>query len=120
MGITIEWAELAFEWEAPTRYGVERTYYSRPVARMLMSCELRPRPGVGTTLVYDMKLTPTGLFGRLALPFSIGKQARMTTGKVFRRYDEFALRGLRTPTSPKKRGSPTVAWPDWPRSDARS
>lgn len=95
MGIVIEWDELGFEWIAPTRYAVERTYYSGPVAKMVMACELTPRAGGGTTLVYDMRLTPSSLFGRLALPFSIGKQARATTERVFRRYDEFALRGLR-------------------------
>jgi class 3 adenylate cyclase len=96
MGVAIEWDELAFEWLAPARYGVERIYYSGPVAKMAMSCELAPRAGGGTTLVYDLRLTPSSLFGRLALPFSIGKQARATTERVFRRYDEFALRGLRS------------------------
>ena len=95
MGLVIEWDELAFEWLAPTRYGVERTYYSGPVAKMLMFCELIPRAGGGTTLTYDMRLTPSSLFGRFALPFSIGKQARATTERVFRQYDEFAQRGLR-------------------------
>jgi class 3 adenylate cyclase len=95
MGVVIEWDELAFEWIAPNRYAVARTYYSGPVARMLMSCELTPHISGGTTLVYDMRLTPASLFGRLALPFSIGKQARATTERVFRRYDEFARRGLR-------------------------
>lgn len=95
MGIVIEWDELAFEWIAPTRYSVNRTYYSGPVARMVMSCELAPRDGGGTTLTYDMRLTPSSLFGRIALPFSIGKQARATTERVFRRYDEFAQQGLR-------------------------
>jgi class 3 adenylate cyclase len=94
LGIVIEWDELAFEWLAPTRYAVERTYYSGPVAKMLMSCELTPRAG-GSTLTYDMRLTPASLFGRLALPFSIGKQVRATTERVFRRYDGFAQRGLR-------------------------
>src|SRR5438132_10217643 len=79
MGITIEWDELAFEWLAPTRYAVERIYYSGPVAKMVMSCELAPHAGGGTTLVYDMRLTPSSFFGRLALPYSIGKQARSTT-----------------------------------------
>jgi class 3 adenylate cyclase len=96
MGIVIEWEELAFEWIAPRRFAVERTYYSGPVAKMIMSCELAPRTGGGTTLVYDMLITPASLMGRLALPFSIGKKAREVTERVFRRYDEFALSGLRT------------------------
>ncbi len=95
-GVVIEWDELAFEWLAPQRYAVERTYYRGPVAKMVMTCELTPRAGGGTTLVYDMRLTPAGLFGRLALPLLIGRKARATTERVFRRYDEFARQGLRT------------------------
>src|SRR5471032_1420253 len=33
LGVLIEWDELAFEWLAPVRYGVERTYFSGPVAK---------------------------------------------------------------------------------------
>jgi class 3 adenylate cyclase len=94
MGLVIEWDELAFEWLAPRKFGVDRTYHSGPVARMVMFCELIPRGG-GTTLVYDMRLTPASLFGKIALPFTIGKKARATTERVFRHYDEIAQRGLR-------------------------
>jgi adenylate cyclase len=94
-GVVIEWDELAFEWLAPRRYAVERIYYRGPVAKMLMTCELTPRTGGGTTLAYDMRLTPTGLLGRLTLPLVIGRKARATTERVFRRYDEFARQGLR-------------------------
>ncbi len=96
LGLTIEWDELAFEWLAPTRYAVDRTYYSGPVSKMIMSCELRPRAGGGTTLLYDMRLTPSSWLGRLALPLTIGKKARATTERVFRQYDDYAQRGLRT------------------------
>jgi hypothetical protein len=83
LGVVIEWDELAFEWLAPQRYGVERTYFSGPVAKMLMFCELTPNATGGTTLTYDLRLTPSSLFGRLALPFSIGQQARAPTERVF-------------------------------------
>jgi class 3 adenylate cyclase len=95
VGVAIEWDELAFEWEAPVRFAVERNYHSGPLAKMLMFCELKPRDDGGTTLVYDMRLTPANFLGRLSLPYSIGTKARETTERVFRRYDEFALRGLR-------------------------
>jgi len=95
MGLVIEWEEQAFEWLEPSRYAVARTYFSGPVAKMLMRCELAPRADGGTTLTYELRLTPAGLFGRLALPLSIGRQARATTERVFRRYDEFAKQGLR-------------------------
>ncbi len=96
MGLVIEWDELAFEWLAPQRFGVDRTYYSGPVARMVMACELTPRDDGGSSLHYDIRLTPSSLFGKIALPFTIGKKARATTERVFRHYDEIAQRGLRT------------------------
>lgn len=95
MGIVIEWEERAFEWQEPWRYAVERNYSSGPVAHMLMRCDLAPRADGGTTLTYELRLTPANLLGRLALPLSIGRQARATTERVFRRYDEFAQHGLR-------------------------
>ncbi len=94
-GLVIEWEELAFEWIEPFRYSVERTYFAGPVARMAMSCELQPRAGGGTTLGYAMEFTPANLLGRLALPYSIGRRARALTERVFRRYDEAALRRAR-------------------------
>lgn len=94
-GLVIEWDELAFEWVEPQRYAVDRTYFSGPVAKMVMSCELKPRPAGGTTLIYEMRLTPANLLGRLILPFSIGRTARAITERVFQRYDHFALQGQR-------------------------
>ncbi len=94
-GVIVEWDEFAFEWLAPQRYAVERIYHRGPVAKMLMTCELHPRPDGGTTLIYFMRLTPANFLGRFALPLVIGRKARATTERVFRRYDEFALQGLR-------------------------
>lgn len=105
-GIVVEWDELAFEWLEPTRYAVDRTYHAGPVTKMVMSCELKPRDGGGTTLIYDMQLTPASFFGNLLLPFTIGKKARATTERVFRKYDEYAQRGLRTSQLAQK---PTLA-----------
>ncbi|MDO8542847.1 MAG: SRPBCC family protein [Opitutaceae bacterium] len=94
-GITLEWDEHAFEWNAPRRFGVERVFLRGPIARFTMTCELEPRPDGGTHLIYDLRIVPAGLLGRMALPLSIGRQARAVTDRVFRRYDEFALGGLR-------------------------
>lgn len=95
MGLVIEWEEHGFEWLEPYRFAVTRTYLSGPVARMRMRCELAPGPNGGTTLTYELRLTPASLLGRLALPFSIGRQARATTERVLRRYDAFAQQGVR-------------------------
>ncbi len=94
-GIVIEWDEFAFEWNEPRHYAVERNYHRGPMARMVMSCDLEEIPGGGTRVTYTMELTPRNLLGRLSLPLVIGRQARATTERVFRRYDEFALAGLR-------------------------
>ncbi|MSU25417.1 MAG: hypothetical protein EXS32_16550 [Opitutus sp.] len=120
LGLVIEWEELAFEWLAPTRFAVHRTYYSGPVAQMVMACELLPRAGGGTTLIYDLRLTPSSWLGRLALPFTIGKKARATTGRVFLRYDEFAQAGQRLSQFAQNRRSPTVGPSALPPSAARS
>ncbi|MBS0663666.1 MAG: hypothetical protein JSR48_10420 [Verrucomicrobia bacterium] len=95
MGLVIDWEEQAFEWQEPWRFSVHRIYSSGPVARMIMGCELAPRADGGTTLTYEMRLRPSGWIGRLALPFSIGRQVRAVTERVLRRYDEFAAQGLR-------------------------
>lgn len=92
LGIPIEWDESAFEWVMPQRFGAERRYHRGPVARMIVACELVPRRDGGTTLVYTMRITPAGWFGRLALPVAIGFDARRKMDRVFRRYDELARR----------------------------
>ncbi|MBS0632390.1 MAG: hypothetical protein JSS11_10775 [Verrucomicrobia bacterium] len=94
LGVVIEWEERAFEWIEPTRYSVDRTYFSGPVARMTATCVLQPR-GTGTTLDYELRFTPSGLLGRLTLPIAIGRQARAVTERTFRRYDQLAQSGQR-------------------------
>jgi len=73
MGLAIDWEEQAFEWLEPRRFAVSRHYFSGPVAAMVVRCELAPRVDGGTTLTYELHVTPAGLLGRLALPFSIGR-----------------------------------------------
>ncbi|HWA87318.1 MAG TPA: DUF5939 domain-containing protein [Opitutus sp.] len=92
-GLPIVWEEQAFEWIQPVRFGVVRDYFSGPVARMALHCELRPREG-GTTLDYEMQLTPAHLLGRWLFPLAVGRRVHQVVERVFRRYDEFALRGL--------------------------
>jgi eukaryotic-like serine/threonine-protein kinase len=76
MGLTIEWDERAFEWLAPQHFAVERTYYSGPVARMVVRCELQPRAPGGTTLIYEARLTPSSVLAWRSLSPSAGGRAR--------------------------------------------
>lgn len=94
-GFTIEWEEQAFEWIEPVRFRVRREYFRGPVARMEVHCELSPRIDRGTTLVYEMRVTPANRLGRLALPLAVGRRVHAITERVFRRYDEAALAGER-------------------------
>ncbi|HTB81994.1 MAG TPA: DUF5939 domain-containing protein [Opitutaceae bacterium] len=94
MGLVIEWDEQPFEWLAPHRFGVERIYHRGPLGRFSVQCRLAPRGGNGTTLDYEVKITPAGLLGRLAVPAQIGGQMRSAIDRVMRRYDEFAQQGL--------------------------
>jgi class 3 adenylate cyclase len=103
-GVVIEWDEFPFEWHEPRRFAVERNYHRGPLSRMVMSCDLEDLPGGGTRVTYAMILTPRNLLGRLTLPLVIGRQARATTERVFRRYDESALAGQRV--SQLNRASP--------------
>ncbi|HVU23408.1 MAG TPA: SRPBCC family protein, partial [Opitutus sp.] len=96
LGLPIIWEEYAFEWIEPVRFSVVRDYSRGPVARMVLNCELQPRPDGGTALTYEMQLTPAHLLGRLLLPVAVGRRVRSIVARVLHRYDEFALRGLAT------------------------
>jgi class 3 adenylate cyclase len=96
-GVPIEWNEFAFEWVAPERFGVERIYSRGPLARMVVNCVLEP-DGSGTRLTYDMRVTPSGVLGRVAAPLTIGRQAGATMARVFRQYDQLAQQGVRHST----------------------
>ncbi len=95
LGVPIEWDEFAFEWVAPERFGVERKYHRGPVAKMIVRCTLTPQAKGGTTVTYELRVTPAGWAGRLAAPFSIGRRAGATMERVIRQYDIYALRGAR-------------------------
>lgn len=98
-GLTIEWEESAFEWVAPRRFAVQRTYHRGPVACMTVECELVPRERSGTTVLYHVRVTPAGTLGRLAVPFTLGRHAGTRMEAVLRRYDALASAGLRMPAS---------------------
>ncbi len=90
LGIVGEWEEREFEWVQPVRFAVERRFSRGPLARMVQSCELGAKPGGGTTVVYEMRVTPANLLGALIVPVAIGLRMRRVTERVFRRYDEAA------------------------------
>jgi class 3 adenylate cyclase len=93
LGISGEWEEREFEWVQPVRFAVERRFSRGPVGRMTVSCSLAARPGGGTTITYEMGVTPANLLGALIVPLAIGVRMRREVERVFRSYDERALKG---------------------------
>lgn len=93
-GVPIEWDERAFAWLAPHRFGVERIYRRGPIAHLRIHCALEPRADGGTTLTYDVRIEAGGLLGRLSTPLTVGRISRVLFGRIFRRYDELAQRGI--------------------------
>jgi hypothetical protein len=95
LGRPVEWEEIAFESVEPVRFGVERHYLSGPLAWVVWWCGLAPRADGGTTLTYDMRIRPASALVGAVLPFIIERRVRRPAERVFKKYDEFALAGLR-------------------------
>jgi class 3 adenylate cyclase len=91
-GLTAEWDELPFEWIEPLRFMVDHRFVRGPVGRLVTVCELTPT-GSGTSLAYELRVTPRNAIGQLLSPLFFGWNARRATDRVFRRYDELARRG---------------------------
>jgi class 3 adenylate cyclase len=89
-GMRLEWDEAPFEWTAPRRFGVVRTYRAGPMSRIKVDAEILPRDGGGSHLVYQIWMTPRGLLAKFALPLMMKWKSRPAFDAVFRRYDGMA------------------------------
>ena len=85
-----EWEEREFEWIRPARFIVDRRFSKGPISRMIQSCELTARDGAGTTVVYEMRVTPVNLLGAIVVPLAVGVRMRRAVERVFRHYDRLA------------------------------
>jgi class 3 adenylate cyclase len=101
LGIAGEWEEREFEWIQPVRFAVHRTFSRGPLSRMVQSCELAAGPGGGTSLVYEMRVSPRNLLGAAIIPLSIGLRMHRSAERVLRRYDEIALLGPAVSEQPR-------------------
>jgi class 3 adenylate cyclase len=90
MGMGVEWEEEPFEWIKPYRFGVVRRYLKGPVARMRVQAELKPQPGGGTRLVYEVWAQPKTALGLTAIPIQIGLISARSFAALLRRYDKLA------------------------------
>lgn len=91
-GLKMEWDEAPFEWTAPRRFGVVRTYHSGPMSKIRVAAELEPR-GTGSHLVYQIWMTPRGFLGKVAIPLQMKWKSYPTFDALFRKYDEIAQSG---------------------------
>jgi adenylate cyclase len=95
-GVTLEWDEEPFEWVAPYRFGVVRTYKPgplRPIAQLRVRAHLQPRPGGGTHFTYEVWARPANWLGYAAIPVQIGLLSHRQFSAVFRQYDQLAADG---------------------------
>jgi len=90
-GMPVEWEEQPFEWVRPFRFGVVRTYSKGPVAELKVLVLLSAKSDGGTSLTYEVWVTPKSLMGVIATPIQIGLLASRRFRTAFRKYDELAL-----------------------------
>lgn len=88
--LSIIWVEEPFEWVAPYTYGVMRHYENGPLQTMQVLAQLTPKPGGGTTLVYETWIVPRNILGRLAAPIALGLVAPRRFNKAVQMYDKVA------------------------------
>ncbi|NUN49263.1 MAG: hypothetical protein HUU15_10595 [Candidatus Brocadiae bacterium] len=90
-GMTMEWDEAPFEWEAPRRFGVVRNYRSGPIERIRVAVNLDPRDGGGSRLTYQIWMIPRGFLAGMVLPLQMKWKSRPAFETVFRAYDQAAV-----------------------------
>jgi len=90
-GMPVEWEEQPFEWVRPFRFGVARTYSKGPIAELKALALLSAKSEGGTSLTYEVWVTPKSLLGVIATPIQIGLIACRRFRRAFRKYDELAL-----------------------------
>lgn len=95
-GVPLDYVEEPFEWIRPYRFGVIRTFLPgpipgiQPLAYLRILARLRPDPGGGTHLVYEVWAKPRNLLGYLAIPLQIGLLNKRKFAATFREYDRLA------------------------------
>ncbi len=89
-GMGVEWEEQPFEWVRPFRFGVTRTYSSGPMAQLRALAELTPRADGGTTLVYNVWITPKSFLGVIIVPLQLRFISGPRFARAFKEYDETA------------------------------
>ncbi len=98
LGMPLEWEEEPFAWQSPRRFSVGRRYLAGPIDRMRTTLELTARQEGGTRLMYEVRVHPRNLLGRIAVPIAIGTVGLRRFASIFRAYDAAARRGQVPPT----------------------
>jgi class 3 adenylate cyclase len=106
LGVPIEWEEEPFEWVQPHRFSVLRRYVSGPLESMWTSARLEERPDRRTHLVYEIRVRPRNLAGRIAAQLEIGFLRRRRFAAVLGAYDREVAAGNK---STRQRQRPELA-----------
>ena len=59
-GVPIEWEETPFEWVAPSRFGVVRSYRRGPLREMRVRVELEALGSSGLSVFFARPSSPSG------------------------------------------------------------
>ncbi|MBA2705055.1 MAG: hypothetical protein H0U60_14535 [Blastocatellia bacterium] len=93
-GMAVEWEEQPFEWIRPSRFGVTRTYSKGPMVELRALAELTPRAAGGTTLTYEVSLTPRSMFGALSVALQMKFVSARRFARAFKNYDDLVLQDI--------------------------
>ncbi|MCB0196977.1 MAG: hypothetical protein KDJ65_33830 [Anaerolineae bacterium] len=85
-GISVRYEDHPFEWIKEREFSNLRTFESGPLARTYAHVRLEPHPS-GTTLYYDVDVTPANVVGRLGIPYQFGWQMYRDFDRIFRQID---------------------------------
>lgn len=103
LGLVGEWEERAFDWIEPVRFGVDRRFTRGPIARLELSCSLGRTSGGGTSLQYEVRVTPRNVVGAAIVPPAVGFGMRRDVARVIRAYDRALASGAaRAPARPRR------------------
>ena len=107
LGTTIRWREFPFDWAAPERFGVNRSYTDGPLKNLRMQAVLEPA-GHGTRLHYHIWFVPRNLVGFALAPLRIAIGQRRRFERAFRHYDDLAGTASAPDLHPLKQGKTRV------------
>ncbi|HZV02426.1 MAG TPA: DUF5939 domain-containing protein [Planctomycetota bacterium] len=100
LGVTIEWDEHTYEWNAPREMGVLRVYTRGPFAAIRQHVKLDPE-GAGTRLTHAIAVKSHGILGTVTAALEVGRRTWIGLDRVYRGFDDY-LKGTARSSFPEE------------------